>query len=313
MPNAEREEISWVVRIRESVTLTRMPSIPAMKPAGWVATALLFGIPALIFVLLFHWLGPELLRQGASWWRIFHLLLILPLTLMLVSAFVGAFIELRSVSWTGIRQRLRLSVPGCTTWLWAVALSGFMYGGTWADLLAVAGSWVALWKEKTSEKWLFAAVVVATLVKRNAAILQPTLQSVRFFQPAGFYSEFFGHFGPRDFMGVSLQGAWWIPVYYAVVMLVCNIGGEELWWRGYVLPRQELAFGRAAWVVHGIAWSAFHLFMQPTLWDTVRMAITGLALSFVAQRTKSTWPGIVGHSFGNLPFFLSLIQGVIAH
>ncbi len=66
-------------------------------------------------------------------------------------------------------------------------------------------------------------------------------------------------------MDVPLHGAWWIPVYYAVVMIVCNIGGEELWWRGYVLPRQELAFGRAAWVVHGICWSAFHLFMQPTL------------------------------------------------
>jgi len=92
-----------------------------------------------------------------------------------------------------------------------------------------------------------------------------------------------------------------------------NIGGEELQWRGYVLPRQELAFGRSAWVIHGICWSVFHLFMQPTLWDTIRMAITGLALSFVAQRTKSTWPGIVGHSFGNLSFFLSLISGVTSH
>jgi membrane protease YdiL (CAAX protease family) len=130
-----------------------------------------------------------------------------------------------------------------------------------------------------------------------------------------FHHEFFSHFGPQDFMGIPLQGAWWILVYYAVVMLVCNIGGEELWWRGYVLPRQELAFGRTAWVLHGICWSAFHLFIQPTLWDTVRMPITGVALSFVAQRTKSTWPGIIGHSFGNLPFFLGLVinKGVISH
>jgi hypothetical protein len=56
----------------------------------------------------------------------------------------------------------------------------------------------------------------------------------------------------------------------------------------------------------------FHLFMQPTLWDTVRMAITGIALSFVAQRTKSAWPGIVGHSFGNLAFFLNLVRGVVS-
>jgi membrane protease YdiL (CAAX protease family) len=40
------------------------------------------------------------------------------------------------------------------------------------------------------------------------------------------------------------------------------------------------------------------------------MSITGLALSFVAQRTKSTWPGIIGHSFGNLAFVLSLVNGV---
>jgi len=40
------------------------------------------------------------------------------------------------------------------------------------------------------------------------------------------------------------------------------------------------------------------------------MAITGIALSFVAQRTKNTWPGILGHSFGNLAFFLNLVKGV---
>jgi membrane protease YdiL (CAAX protease family) len=75
---------------------------------------------------------------------------------------------------------------------------------------------------------------------------------------------------------LDLRGAWWILFYYAVVMLVCNIGGEELWWRGYVLPRQELAFCKAAWVVHGIFWSAFHLFMQASLWDTVRRQLAGL-------------------------------------
>jgi membrane protease YdiL (CAAX protease family) len=281
-----------------------------MKPAGWLATTLLFGVPAVIFAFLFHWLGPDLWRQGTSWWRIFHLLLVLPLALMLLAALIGAAIDLRHVSWRGLRQRLRLSLPSVTVWLWAAALSGFMYGGNWADLVAVAASWFALWNEKTNKKWMFVATLIAVFVKRNAALLQPASQSLRFFDPSGFYSEFFSHFGPHDFMGLPLQGAWWIPAYYAVVMLVCNIGGEELWWRGYVLPRQELAFGRTAWIVHGISWSIFHLFMQPTLWDTVRMAITGVALSFVAQRTKGSWPSIVGHSFGNLPFFLSLVKGV---
>jgi len=284
-----------------------------IKPAYWFATALLFGVPALTFAFLFHRVGPSLWQRGSSWWHIFHLLLILPLSCMFVAALIGAAIDQRSISSRALKERLRLSTPGATIWIWAAALSGFMYGGNWADLLAVAASWFALWKERTRQKWLFAAILIAILVKRNAELLQPTLQSIRFFDPSTFYREFFSHFGPRDFMGIPLQGAWWILVYYAVVMLVCNIGGEELWWRGYVLPRQELAFGGTAWVVHGICWSAFHLFIQPTPWDTLRMAITGVALSFVAQRTRSTWPGIVGHSFGNLPFFLSLVEGVISH
>lgn len=285
----------------------------AIKPAGWIATTLLFGVPALVFAFLFHRIGPALLHHGTSWWRIFHLLLILPLALMLVAALVGAALDLGSVSRKGLWQRLRLSAPRGTAWLWAAALSGFMFGGNWADLVAVAASWLALRKEKTNRRWAYAGVLAAVLVKRNAGLFQTTLQSIRFFNPSGFHGEFFSHFGPRDFMGMPLRGAWWILVYYAAVMLVCNIGGEELWWRGYVLPRQELAFGKAAWVVHGVFWSAFHLFMQPTLWDTVRMSITGVALSFVAQRTRSTWPGIVGHTFGNLTFFLSLIGGVTSY
>ena len=250
------------------------------------------------------------MQQGTSWWRIFHVLLILPLACMFLAAIIAAALDLPTISRPGLVQRLRLNAPSATACLWATALSGFMYGGNWPDLLAVIASWLALAKERTRQKWLFAAVLAAILVKRYASLLQPALQTIRFFDPSQFHREFFSHFGPHDFMGIPLQGNWWIVIYYAAVMLVCNIGGEELWWRGYVLPRQELAFGRHAWIVHGILWSAFHLFMQPTLWDTTRMAITGLALSFIAQRTKNTWPGIIGHTVGNLPFFLSLANGV---
>jgi membrane protease YdiL (CAAX protease family) len=140
-------------------------------------------------------------------------------------------------------------------------------------------------------------------------LIAPGAASVRLFDSA-FNREFFSHFGPKDFMGIQLSGAWWVVVYYVLWLLILNICGEELWWRGYVLPRQELFFGRATWAVHGVYWSLFHLFIQPTLFDTLRMAVTGMALSFVAQRTKNTWPGIIGHSFANMPLLLSIVKGV---
>jgi hypothetical protein len=263
-----------------------MVRTPILKLASWLCTTILFGVPGLVFAFLFHCLGPSLWRHGTSWWRIFHLLLILPLALMLFTALVGAAFDVGSASWNNLRHRLRLSCPTRVTWLWAIGLSGFVYGGNLADVVAVIASWIALLKEKTSGRWLYAGVLVATLIKRNAGFLQPALTSIRFFEPSVFYRQFFSHFGPTDFMGIPLPGSWWIPVYYAFMILVFNIVGEELWWRGYALPRQELAFGKMTWVVHGIFWSAFHLFMQPTLCDTVRMSISGVALGYVAAHEE---------------------------
>jgi hypothetical protein len=108
-------------------------------------------------------------------------LLILPLTLLLVSAIVGAALEVHSTSRIVIAERLRLTNTDVTIWLWSAALSGFMFGGNWQDLLAIAASWVALFREKYRKAWEFVAIPFAVLVKRNASIFQPVLQRVRFF------------------------------------------------------------------------------------------------------------------------------------
>ena len=124
---------------------------------------------------------------------------------MFAAALIGAAVDQRSISWKDIKQRLRLSAPSATAWLWAAALSGFMYGGNGADLLAVTASWLALWKEKTGQKWMFGAILIAMIVKRYASLFQPALESIRFFDPSAFHHELFSHFGPGDFMGIPLQ------------------------------------------------------------------------------------------------------------
>jgi membrane protease YdiL (CAAX protease family) len=199
-----------------------------------------------------------------------------------------------------------------------VGLAGFMYGGSAGDVIAITMATAALWRERETaaipQRRSLGAVLLATILyvvaRRVIVVLQPTMESISLFENAGFHKAFFSHFGPLDFMGVSLHGSWWVVVYYAAVMVILNVGGEELWWRGYVLPRQERYFRGWTWLVHGMCWSLFHLFLQPTAWDTLRMAITGCALAFVALRTRSTWPGVIGHVSGNLPFLLSLVHGV---
>ena len=46
-------------------------------------------------------------------------------------------------------------------------------------------------------------------------------------------------------MGILLKGKWWIVLGY-LGGLFFNIFGEEFWWRGYILPRQELVMGKYA-------------------------------------------------------------------
>jgi membrane protease YdiL (CAAX protease family) len=78
----------------------------------------------------------------------------------------------------------------------------------------------------------------------------------------------------------------------SLIVLVFNIIGEEFWWRGFILPRQELAFGKYTWLLHGTLWACFHMYK----WFAVpAMLITCQIVPFVAQKTKNTWPGIINH------------------
>jgi membrane protease YdiL (CAAX protease family) len=77
-----------------------------------------------------------------------------------------------------------------------------------------------------------------------------------------------------------------------IIVLFFNIVGEELWWRGYILPRQELTHGKITWLIHGILWACFHMFKW---WAVPFMLITCLIIPFVAQKTRNTWPGMINH------------------
>ena len=85
-------------------------------------------------------------------------------------------------------------------------------------------------------------------------------------------------------------------IWMNLAILLLNIIGEELWWRGYIQPRQELAFGKAAWLVHGTMWACYHMFKW---WAVPFMLITCQVIPFVAQRTRNSWPGMISHMVVN--------------
>ena len=112
---------------------------------------------------------------------------------------------------------------------------------------------------------------------------------------------------PGVFMGMPLQGKWWIVALYFVGW-VCNILGEEFWWRGFMLPRQELTHGRYTWIVHGVLWAVNHLFQK---WTLPVLLITALIYAYGVQKCKNTWITVIVHGLLNLTALVVIITGVI--
>jgi len=95
----------------------------------------------------------------------------------------------------------------------------------------------------------------------------------------------------------------WLPFFFF------NIVGEELWWRGYLQPRHEVAFGKAAWVVQATFWTLFHVSFG---WTIMLLTAPVLVIvPLVVQKRKNTWPGILIHGGVNGLGFLAVTLGFL--
>jgi membrane protease YdiL (CAAX protease family) len=98
-------------------------------------------------------------------------------------------------------------------------------------------------------------------------------------------------FANGKFLDLPMRGNWWLLVLFLVFYL-CNVVGEELWWRSYILPRQVLGIGRFAWLANGTLWVCFHLFFA---WDMLALLPIALLIALAVQWRRSAWIGIVAH------------------
>ena len=92
---------------------------------------------------------------------------------------------------------------------------------------------------------------------------------------------------------VLLAGSWgWFAILAAAVVFN-TVLGEELLFRGYLLPRMKGAFGRRDWVANGVLFAAYHLHMP---WVIPTALLDTLFISYPSKRYRSALIGIVVHS-----------------
>ena len=93
----------------------------------------------------------------------------------------------------------------------------------------------------------------------------------------------------------------WFPFW------IFNIMGEEVLWRGVILPRQESSLGMHAWILNGACWIIFHI---PFGWHLILPMLPILfILPYIVQRRKNSWIAVFIHAMMNGPAFIAIALG----
>jgi uncharacterized protein len=118
----------------------------------------------------------------------------------------------------------------------------------------------------------------------------------------------FGDFLSSDRGEDFFRGAWgWFAV--VVVLVVFNtVLGEELLWRGLLLPRMKSAFGRYDWVGNGALFALYHVH---TPWVIPTTLIDIFALAYPSRRFQSAWMGIIVHSTQSVAVIIVVLALVL--
>jgi uncharacterized protein len=103
----------------------------------------------------------------------------------------------------------------------------------------------------------------------------------------------FAAFAQSDAFAAFMSGNWvWYAVLFALIVFN-TVLGEELLFRGLLLPRMKGAFGRWDWVANGVLFALYHLHMP---WVIPATLLDTFALSYPSRRYRSALIGIIVHS-----------------
>jgi membrane protease YdiL (CAAX protease family) len=248
-----------------------------IRPMGLPASLLFFGIPSAVFYFCIYYVMQRLHQDGVNDFMNFFVTMASPPLLMLLAALIAFRLEGNNFKWSSVSARFRLRKMTRLDWIYAFGLLVVMIllSGT----LSFTSKWLIQFRIFSPPEFLLPAV-------------DPRLEQSILVD---------------SFMGFPLKGQWWIAVVY-LIALIFNIIGEEFWWRGYIFPRQELAFKKWTWLVHGTLGGLFHIFWK---WNLIILFPTCIAVSWVIYRRKNTWIGIITHIGLNSIPLISIILGII--
>jgi len=213
---------------------------------------------AAIPMALLSWVAAPLLRDQLGGTERLGKALLICLTAGLVWQFVLVLIlmrlELGTLEWSRLRDALWLRSPKDPK-------TGKVGGKVWW--------WAALF------------VLLVAILSLVPAIPGPSVRD-------------FSDFLSSDRGEAFFERAWGWFAMVVVLAIFNTFLGEELLFRGVLLPRMKGVFGKRDWIANGVLFGVYHLH-QP--WSIPNSVIEGVFLeAYPSRRFQSAWMGIIVHS-----------------
>lgn len=256
-----------------------LQEFPNLKPMCFKTSLLFFGVPSLIMFVGFHFVMPNLIRHGYTPFNAYFIGLGLPLLFMFIASIIAFREEGNEMNLSVLKNRFRLHQLSWKMWLLAIVITIItliLYG---------------------------ISIKLNSLLLSKDIILMPSSLPAWLDSSKGISMESLS----QAFGGLSGN---WFALIASFTFLIFNIIGEEFWWRGYILPRQELVFGKWTWVLHGFLWAFFHTFKW---WDILSILPITLILTYMVWRFKNTTVGIVIHLIINGMGLIPIFLGILSH
>ncbi|HET9199699.1 MAG TPA: CPBP family intramembrane glutamic endopeptidase [Dehalococcoidia bacterium] len=118
------------------------------------------------------------------------------------------------------------------------------------------------------------------------------LQAIPLHLPAS-DSRDFAEFLDSDDGEEFFSGAWGWFALFVVLAIFNTILGEELLFRGVLLPRMQGVFGQRDWIANAVIFGFYHLHFP---WNIPNSIVSGLLYAYPTRRWRSAWMGIIIHS-----------------
>lgn len=202
--------------------------------------------------------------------------------------------------------------------LWNPSLSPALIYGIFTNLVALIpiqlGYLYYLAKKRGNQGWSLDGVVVLTqplsFWKRLLwvlVILVPTGCIFLSFQPM---TDFFMEIVPVNIYTKFLAAP---DISVPIIVVIVNILltalivpiTEEIYFRGFLLPRIPTQFGRGKPIAHSFLFAVYHL---DSPWMIPVRTLGLLPLIYVALHKKNTQPGIIAHCLVNFSEFAEVIS-----